>query len=110
MSFADADREVARFVAGLPVDGPTLAAALVARALDRLVVCEVLLAALASPVARTRLVAARRSVRMSWLAPPVAALLARMAVEDDDGAVRDACRAALRAHGVVAPDDPSDRG
>ena len=47
---------------------------------------------------------------MSWIAPLVAARLARGEHEDDDGAVRAACVAALRAHGVVAPDDPSDRG
>ena len=109
MSFADADRQVARFVAGLPVDAEALAAALAARSLDRVVVSEALLAGLAGPAARMRLATARRSARMAWLTPRVAALLARMAVEDDDEDVQDACRAALRTHGAGADEDPRDR-
>lgn len=100
MSSAD-DRQLARFVAGLPADDRALANAIAARALDRAIVVDVLLDTLAGPIAATRLTAARRVARMSGVAPRVAARLRIMALADDDDRVRAACRAALAAHGLA---------
>lgn len=103
MSSLDDDREVARFVAGLPTDESALTRAILARAVDRAIVVGMLLGGLDAADGATRLATARRIARMPRIAPLVAARLARGEHEDDDGAVRAACVAALRAHARATP-------
>jgi hypothetical protein len=67
------------------------------------VVVEALLGALASPQAVVRRRAAQRIARMDELAPRVCAELTLVAGTDPDDRVRDACEAALLAHGASVP-------
>jgi hypothetical protein len=110
VSTADDKRAIERFIAGLATDEQALADALWARAVDRAIVVDALLDALAGRERATRLTAARRVTGMASVAAAVAARLMLLAVEDDDPGVRDACADALRAHGLRVPGDPADSG
>lgn len=99
MTDGDDKRALERYVAGLDVDADTLATAMTARAIDRTLVVEALLGALASPQVAVRRRAAQRIARMDELAPRIAAELRLVAATDADERVREACDAALLTHG-----------
>lgn len=103
-------RSLERFVAGLDVDEDALAAAVTARAVDRTIVVEALLAALASPLASVRRRAAQRVARMDDVAPRIAAELTLIAGADPDERVREAGVTALRAHDLLVPGGPAEPG
>jgi hypothetical protein len=102
----DDDRAIDRFVAGAPVDADELATAITAKAVDRAIVVEALLKNLASdePVVRRR--AAERVARLPDLPDQIAARLTEMAVNDGHARAREACAAALVAHGRPVPGAP----
>ena len=112
MSAAADRRALDRFVAGLDVDEDALATAIVGKAVDRTVVVEALLKALASPQPALAVLGAQRIARMPDVAKPVAAQLTLIAAGEDEGdeRVRTACAAALRAHGLPVPGDDGKRG
>jgi hypothetical protein len=101
----DDDKAIDRFVAGAPVGADELATAITAKAVDRAIVVEALLKNLASdePVVRTR--AAERVGRLPDLPGQIAGRLGEMAVNDEHPGVREACAAALTAHGEPVPGD-----
>ena len=103
MTADDETRALERYVAGLDVDEQALAAAVTGRAVDRTIVVEALLTALASPHTGVRRRAAQRVARMADIAPRVAAELTVIAATDPDEGARDACVAALQAHTLPVP-------
>jgi hypothetical protein len=107
MTSDDDKRALDRFVAGLDVGEDALASAVTARAVDRTIVIEALLKALASPQADIRRRAAQRVARMADVAPRVQAELTLIAATDPDERVSEACAAALRAHVLLEQDAAS---
>lgn len=103
MTAGEDKRALERFVAGLEVEEHALAAAVTARAMDRTIVVEALLAALSSPQASERRRAAERVARMADVAPRIVAELTLIAGADSDERAREAGAAALRAHGLPVP-------
>lgn len=106
MSSRDDERALQRYVAGLDVDEDRLAPAVTARAVERSIVAEALIDALAAAEATVRLRAAERAARMAEPVPRVVAALTLTAGTDVDRRVRAAAEHALRTHGLDELSEP----